>query len=168
MKMRIESAIASSGFAGLRRGQINASLKEEFAAAGKFWHQHYRPRHFTVQAYTLYGYQRRARGYVYRKRKKLGHNRPLVFTNVSERLSQAKTITSTSKYARVTMSMPTLNLKAKQSSIVMRREMEAIAQQEEQTIFRRFERGLTRRLAAAGDSGSGRQRDSRGRFITGS
>lgn len=167
MRLQIESAIASAGFAGLKRGDINGALREEFAEAGQFWHRTYRPRHFTMQAYTLYGYQPRARGYVKRKRKKLGHNRPLVFTGVSEDLSRAKTIRATSKYCHVSMSMPTLNLKSKRSNIVMRREMETIAEAEEKVIFGRFERGLTRRLETAGNSRT-RSRDGRGRFIKGS
>lgn len=164
LKLKIESAIATSGVAGITKRELNQELKGEFDTAGRFWHRQYRQRHFEARAYTLYGYQRRKPGYVKRKRKKLGHNKPLVFTGTSERLARARTIRATSNGVVVSMSVPVLNMKSRQSTIDKRAELEIIADQEMSVIEQRYERGLTRRIQRLGGRPP-RSRDARGRFV---
>lgn len=164
VKLDIKSNIAAAGFAGITKRELNKVLKDAWEAAGKFWHQWYRPRHFTVRAYSLYGATARASGYVKRKRKKLGHNRPLVFTGVSEDLSRARTVRASFRGVNVSMSMPTLNFRPKGGRINMREEMAVIADEEMATIERRYDNGLTRELNRLG-ARPARARDASGRFI---
>lgn len=75
----------------------------------RHWHRYIRPKHFTPAGAAEYGYRPRTADYVDKKRKKYGHNDPLVFTGTSKRLSRIARITATSKGSKTRMSVPALN-----------------------------------------------------------
>lgn len=78
---------------------FNKVMKEEMKALGEHWHKKYFPKHFTRQAYPLYG------GDYHMKRKKRG--RPLVVRGrLRGRVLQRQTVRITSTSKRVTVYIP--------------------------------------------------------------
>ncbi|MFA7254129.1 MAG: hypothetical protein WC107_06280 [Patescibacteria group bacterium] len=77
------------GTANMGQAGYNAVRKEAWGAVGAWWHEHFRPKHFTREAKELYGYQPRQgeqsggksfwKSYTGRKQKRFGHTLPLVF-----------------------------------------------------------------------------------------
>lgn len=74
----------------------------------EFWHEEILEKHFKESAYSRYKYTARARSYVKRKRKRLGHNRPLVYSgNTRRQLMRARRLNVRSaKKAKLIMTAP--------------------------------------------------------------
>lgn len=65
------------------------------------WHTEYLPQHFTESATMRYGYAYRKPRYLRRKRARVGHQKPLVFTGEALLLSRQQIIRGNSKTVRV-------------------------------------------------------------------
>lgn len=78
---------------------------------GEFWHEEYYPLHFKSFAPGKYGYEPRTYDYRQRKRRKHGHDQPLVFSGSFKRdtTSWAEIVTTQNK-ATVKMRASVLNL----------------------------------------------------------
>jgi len=131
---------------GLRRRAIQQHTRESLAAMGREWHARYLPLHFDESAYQRYGYYQRKgmglatdsrafrRSYAGRKVRKIGSNRPLVFTGETFALARLLKLRVTSKQARVILPSG-LNRKHPKSRISMRDEVTRLTQNEVRTLL---------------------------------
>lgn len=90
-------------------GQRN--LNKHRRQAGKevlvYWHQNLRDKHFTSEGFSEYKYQRRARATVDIKKKKLGHNLPIVMAGDAWAMTgNIKSLRGTPNKASLTMAGP--------------------------------------------------------------
>lgn len=138
------------------RGAAPTLLKRELAEIGRegarfmgrYWHQHFRPRHFQHEAFHRYGYQTRSRGYTRAKIRALGHAKPLVGyhprapweSGESERATQIEDVRATFRggiaTAHVVMRAPKLNFRRWPSSPDMRKELTTVTAEELSEITR--------------------------------
>lgn len=109
----VKSIIEWGGLLGLRKGQSRKIIKKTFAERGEHWHNNFRPHHMGRGAFQRYAYTPRTRTYNARKKKHLGHTRPLVFSGTSERLSKQKRVAATSKGVAVRMPVRAFNFRTK-------------------------------------------------------
>lgn len=65
---------------GITAKEWRATMREIFMVGARYWQQNILPRHFKSDAYAKYNYDIRDDIYEMRKRKKMGHNLPLVYT----------------------------------------------------------------------------------------
>lgn len=113
------------------------------AALGKLaaHHHHlYMAKHFTVAGGREYGYKPRQgegksgkefwRSYCGQKKRKKGHQRPLVFSGESETLARIMDIRADSKRARIVQHARGLNRRNPNSAIRMNEEIRAISDKE--------------------------------------
>jgi len=112
---------------------------------GRYWHVHFRPKHFTRAGAQEYGYQPRTAGYQRRKAKQKHHQDPLVFTGESRRRTRSARIvpfaTSRRVGVRVRMSAPNLNYRRNAHAPDLAAEMTAISQAEGAELARLHRRG---------------------------
>jgi hypothetical protein len=86
---------------------INKFTKEINKQVLRQWHEEFRPKHFLAGAGSVYHYQRRTVATMVRKRKKYGHNRPIVMRGLTYiALGQIRRLTSTSRTGRLLMRGP--------------------------------------------------------------
>jgi len=78
--------------------------KEANKAVMGYWHKEIRPKHFTQKGFSEYKYQRRARATVDMKKKRYGHNDPIV------QQGDARAMSSDIKRIRVTPSRASLTV----------------------------------------------------------
>lgn len=86
--------------------------KELMADIALFWHTELFPAHFTPGAESRYGYEVRSKGYVDGRKRRYGRGQGKYVSNIftgesRRRMTQLKTITSTSGTATVRMDAPT-------------------------------------------------------------
>jgi hypothetical protein len=127
---------------GLPKRQFNNMKKACYGAIAQHWFEQYRPLHFRESAYSRYRFKARARDYVKRKRKRKGHNRPMVWSGESERLSRMARITSTNKGGKVAMSARKLNFRHPASVINMAEELRKVNKIEVKEIQKVFDKRL--------------------------
>lgn len=126
---------------------LNPILKDEFANTAITWHKKYRPQHFQMKAFSLYGYQPRSPKYVRRKMRQLHHQLPLVFLGAARELSEHSRVEATHRYGRaVYPSLRKLNFRRSPSAPNMREEFERVADSEEQALAQQMETRLVRKL----------------------
>ena len=128
-----------------------AIMKKVHYRLGAYWLHEIRPRHFTKQAPQIYGYApRQGEGprskekksffasYLGRKQKTKRHQRPLVFSGTSERLSAQGEVRPTSKRVRVVMRVPAFNFVQTRRgyTINMREELTRVTQSERNQLGR--------------------------------
>lgn len=150
----------------LTRRAIIEAIADAMAAGAQHWQDNLRPRHFQVEAFKRYGYMKRqgqdrspfARGaqqtYHYRKLRKLGHYRPLVYTGETEAASRAGVVSGavrhTTGVGMVSMAMPDHFFKARKrrdgSYIDKPAELSAVTQAEEREIEAVVQRKLVANL----------------------
>lgn len=132
---------------GLKKRQINNAVKDALKTMAEAWHSRFLPLHFDESANQRYGYTTRKGGgmspsqkgytssYVGRKRRKLGHNRPLVFSGAarSEALGSPK-IRGTHKEARVVLPSK-FNFRHPKSRVNMREEITRIIPEESRVLL---------------------------------
>lgn len=133
----------------LRRG-VPAALTK----LGQRWHRGTLRKHFTPAGAREYGYQRRTRKYRKAKLKKLGHNRPLVYTGQLMRaLTGSYVITTTKRAMRLRMKPPHYFWKYKKSPhfqpIIKAEEVLAVSQAEIDKMAKWLHWELTRRMNSA-------------------
>ena len=163
--MKLDLVVEQSGVVAARPNDIKEAVKSELYLAGEYWHKNFRKRHFHASAFQFYRYTPRSKKYQWRKlRRGLGNN-PLVFTGVSKRLSEGKTIRATHEKVDVVMSTRAFNFRAKNSQVNMRDEFTQINEAEHAEIDRRTESGLVKRLQSIPVKKT-RVRDSSGRFAS--
>lgn len=74
---------------------------------GLLWHQTMLPRHFQENAYQIYRYKLRTKSYEKRKRRKRGHNRPLVWKgDLMKAVTQSAAFHVTKSSVKIVMSGP--------------------------------------------------------------
>lgn len=88
---------------GLTPRKFRRMQKLAWKAMGDYWHEKIRPLHFTVAGAKKYRYKRRTLKYRKAKLAKFGHNKPLVWSGESRRLTANRNVTSTSRGMRVKM-----------------------------------------------------------------
>jgi len=134
----------------LLKRELNNCHRDAAANMGEFWHERYRPKHFTNAASTEYGYTPRQgergrpfgkgfdRSYTGHKLKLHNHSRPLVFSGESQRRTETMDVRATAKkgeaFVRVVLHAPALNFRYSGSPIDMRDEMTAVSQREADAI----------------------------------
>ena len=114
-------------------------------AVGRYWHVHFRPKHFTRAGAMEYGYQPRSAGYMRRKAKAKHHQDPLVYTGESRRRTRTARIvpfaTANRVGVRVRMSAPSLNYRRNDRAPDLREEMTTISEGEGVVLARLHRRG---------------------------
>lgn len=136
---------------GLPKRQFNNIKKSAYGVCARLWFTRFRPLHFQETAYSRYRYKARARDYVKRKRKERGHNRPLVWSGQSERVTRVARITSSNKYGRVSMAPHNLRWKHPSSHIRMTEELRRINQNEIIELARHFNQDVDEQLKTNND-----------------
>ena len=102
-----ESVLTFVGSPEATRKEMRKAVKPELAETLVEWHEKFLPVHFTVRGHFAYRYQMRDARYVKIKRRKLGHNRPLVWSGRMERmLTRMLRISGTAKRATGRMTGP--------------------------------------------------------------
>jgi hypothetical protein len=98
---------------GVDMSQILGSrnLAKHRRQAGKevlvYWHQNLRDKHFTNEGFTEYKYQRRSRTTVFTKKKRRGHNLPIVNEGEAWKMTgNIKALRGTPNKASLTMAGP--------------------------------------------------------------
>lgn len=66
--------------------RFNEAMARAWEELGQVWHEQVLPKKFSERARSEYGYQRRSRAYVERKRRRFGHSRPLEYTGKLKRM----------------------------------------------------------------------------------
>lgn len=132
------------------RREYGKATKAAFEAAGRLWHQKFRPKHFTKAGAREYGYAPRTRAYTERKFKKFGHRLPLVFTGETRNLARNRKIKATGKMMRVIINAPRLNEPGRgKRKINMRDEMTRVSTRERRAMVNLFAQVFDRRLKAS-------------------
>jgi hypothetical protein len=116
-----------------------------WGAVGRYWHVHFRDKHFTRAGAAEYGYQDRSAAYQRRKAKTYHHQIPLVFTGESRRRVRTARVvpfaTANRVGVRVRMSAPALNFRRSAKSPDMREELTTISEGEGRELSRLHRRG---------------------------
>ena len=148
--MRFWVQIWQSELVSMKASQVNRLLTHEFAKIGRWWHRVARPRHFNRGAFQRYGYTPRKRGYIRRKKRKVGHARPLFLSGETWRNTAHHNVRATRKSVTVTYpTARTLNYKSRGSQVNMRKEFETISASEEQHMTDLMFNSLERKLETA-------------------
>lgn len=132
--------------ADLSKRHVNEAIKEGNFAVAESWVTKRLPKHFTREAYDLYGYLPRMgepgtpytkwKGtYTGRKLKEKGHTLPGVWSGESESRAKHPRIVATSKGVRVYINAPALNLRPKDGRIDLREEVVKTTFQEADELF---------------------------------
>lgn len=122
---------------GVLKKELPRLQKLSFAAIGRYWHESFRPNHFTTAGKTIYGYRPRTKEYEIRKAKEYGHRLPLVYTGTSQALSRIQDVRATRNRVRVVLNTPALNFKP--GGHDLRGEMTRITKREEELIQKRYD-----------------------------
>ena len=139
-----------------RKSAFNAVVDRAFMEVGEWWHAERRKVHFTHEGAAQYGYEPRKRGYLWAKRKAVGHTLPLVYSGLSRMLSQQKDIRQRRAGVRVVIHAPTLlaNPRFKKGpqkgqlakKIPMRDEMTAVSRWEIAKVVRLLRESIQRQI----------------------
>jgi hypothetical protein len=127
------------------------ALAAGFDAAGRYYFQQIRPKHFERAAHDEYGYATRSDSWIRRKIRKTSQATDLIFTGRSMQETRSATITATKKGVRVSMPAGMLLMhprdrKSGPSPVNMQQEMEAISDRDRSDLVDIIERIVDRRL----------------------
>ena len=111
----------------VRKSDYNKMARETMRTLGNQWHKRFRAPHFTLGAYTRYGYLRRKPTYDRIKKKAVGHVKPLVLSGTSEALSRVKTVRATKNSSTVRMPIRQFNRVSRHSKIDKVKEFQTVA-----------------------------------------
>lgn len=136
--MKLGITVSVRGVAAMSRREMNDVLKEAWHLLALRWLNYFLPLHFGDRATQRYGYEKRSWRYNYRKKRIVGHTRPMEFTGQTKRqaLRQHNVIAS-SKQATARINAPGLNRRPKTGRIRMRDEVTAI-RDDELAALRKF------------------------------
>lgn len=158
MTRLIHFKMAVTGIAGWgKRDFRNKIVKPMWEAVAQDWFVKVLPGHFAVSAYRKYAsvYQSRAPKYVKRKRRKLGHNRPMVGIpgprQLTPTLHDGATRSMRVQHTRdgFEIRLPgarKANLRPEGGRINMAKEITAVNQEDVDRMHRVADRWITRRL----------------------
>lgn len=154
--MKLSAHIVKPGLWGLSRKQLQDIGRDAIEAAGLYWHAHFKSRHFTREAFDLYGYTPRSPAWEAEKARLYPDHAglPLVFTGESQALAMAQNrVRATAKNfesysAEVTVSAPTLNYHAEEMTVTTPDELAEIGVE----FARVFEFGLVEAAKSNGVS----------------
>ena len=131
---------------GIAKRVLNNAFKDTLRDMGEEWHGRFLPLHFDESAYSRYGFYQRKGGnmspgqkgykstYVGKKRKALGHNRPLEYTGEGRMLTMGPAkIRGSHKEARVVLPSK-FNFRHPKSRISMRDEITRVLPDEARTL----------------------------------
>ncbi len=123
---------------GLLKSEVNRLTKESLVAAAENHYREYMPLHFTMAAYSRYGYGARSAKYLAKKNKIYGHVLPLVYSGKSKELALGgdPKIEATRHKATLVQRARGLNRRRPGSQIYMNREISAVTQSEINTASR--------------------------------
>ncbi|MFH5806330.1 hypothetical protein [Alienimonas sp. DA493] len=139
---------------------LNRILRETNREAGDWIVEKILPAKFEVSAYHEGTAEPRTRQYVERKRKKVGHNKPLVYSGETRRFVLANArVTATANRGRVKIKAP-FPMPAK-----MRQELEAVSPRQSDRLADFMVRTLTQKLEAPENQRKRRRRNSAGQSI---
>lgn len=131
--------------------ELRGAAKAEGAEVIDFWHDQYLPNHFKSFAGAKYGYKKRTEKHRSRKRRIFGHERDLEFSgDMKRKVSRSIRLSSTSKGARGVMRGPAyLHMRLRNRNQPDKAaELTAVVQSEVNTMAKRMDEGITRRLNA--------------------
>lgn len=151
--MKIQIKLTYSGMPAQTVREMQRHVQDAWHDVGVYWHDRFRPRHFTAAAWTLYDYTPRSKKYWWRKLKKTGQALPLVFTGEARSMSKSATITATPHGVRIAMPVQKLNFKPKTKGKKppnMADELTQINSQEFDTLKGVLVKSIRRELRAAG------------------
>lgn len=135
---------------GLSRREVNVARRLAHEDALFHWHAKFKPRHFETSAYSRYHYQRRSRKYEEQKRRRHGHNRPLVFSGESMTRSLAVFRASVTAFrAELREVVKTWNFKAKPHAPNMFEELRRKTHEEVREIVNVFAERMRHHLAVS-------------------
>ncbi len=150
----ISFKVKLSGVAGMTKRELNEDKADAYAETGRYWHKHFRPKHFTKEGAREYGYLPRKgepgnphpkgfwASYTGRKLREQKHKLPLVWSGQSRALSAMGRVRATSKGVKVTMPARALNFKHPKSKIKMAEELRTVSAGELRELERRWMRKL--------------------------
>lgn len=162
--VKISYSGAIPGTSGWTQREWNDVRRGAWEAVAKHWSERFRPKHFTVAGAKEYGYLPRSgeasgigskaywRSYTGRKKRKLGHTRPLVYSGELEALSRqyrADIVVSTNRSrCRVVLTAANkANWRNPHSQINMRDELTRVSPAEAAELIRVFDRHVEAVLA---------------------
>lgn len=140
------TSITVSGAAAAGKANVRNGLRAGFYAAGLHWFRRYRRLHFTMSAFSLYGYAPRNKRYTRWKMRHLKHSLPLVRTGKSRDLTERKTIMATSTYVHVRMAARAFNWRPRGFKGNMAKEMTTISAAEHQAMAKIAESGFAEHI----------------------
>lgn len=160
MAIRLVCEVKVSGILNMSRRTFNNIMTAVWDKAGRTWHREYRPKHFTTAGAREYGYVPRSKGYMLRKAKGYvarekkggpgilmsGHQRPLVWTGISEKAAERLSLKSTSQGVTVHVPAPRLNWRPGGGTMNLADEMTRISEGEGRDITKFVEETLTRAM----------------------
>jgi len=142
---------------GPRSKGLHRHLRYGYAHVANYWHRRILPIHFTKRGGQRYRYEKRqgehgsgkrVKGsYTEEKRKRYGHDIPLVLTGLARALSRLRNIRATGKGARVSISVGKMLLNPKKRR-EREREVTAVTPGERRDMARLFKKIMTARLNA--------------------
>lgn len=141
----------------LTSADMKLLIGEAWTQTGEFWHRTLRPRHFQADALSEYGYARRKRRYLARKRAKWGHIRPLVWSGELEQATRARRIETrtfrTRSRMRVVLPLARkANWRHPASQVNLREELTAVSDRDAERMVAVHNRTMSERLRSFGRS----------------
>ena len=143
---------------GVAKRGLPKLRKETLMLIAREWHRRYHRRHFTREAYQLYGYTPRSgedlpmgskawkRSYTGRKTRMKKHRLPLVWSGASRTLAAIRDIRGTSRYGKAVLHCRGLNRRNPNSRIRMRDEVTRVNAREERSLIATGEKRWTKLL----------------------
>jgi len=135
----------------MRKRQWNAEIeKPSWTAVGLFHKRQHVEKHFTPAGAAEYGYAPRSRKYTEKKRRKFGHDLPLVFTGQLKANCRVPEIRATSKGVKVVLrGSQKANLRNPRSRANMADELRVVSDAEAVRLAREKDRAMARKIRAA-------------------
>jgi hypothetical protein len=113
---------------------------------GRYWHEHFREKHFTHRGATEYGYTKRDPEYERRKFHEHGHTYPLVLTGESKERTEREDVRATFRKVRVVLHAPTLSFIPAGSEVKMSEEIRTISEREAKELTKVWDTRMERQL----------------------
>jgi len=138
-----------TGPIAMGKREIGKHKKRAFYHIGKYWHEHFLPKHFTHAGAREYHYEKRKgqgetgkkfkQSYTGKKHRVLGHTLPLVYSGETrQRATQTQIIKANSKRVRVILRANKLNFIPTGGSINMLQEIRSVSDAENKVLQDEF------------------------------
>lgn len=139
------------GSANLGQREFNALVREAWRECGNFWHQYFRPKHFTQAGAKEYAYNLRTANYMISKADRKGHQAPLVWSGGLRNFCKAfrVEVTAKSSGSQCRVILPDAsgaNRRHPNSNIDMRDELTRVSDAEREAIVELFNEILDEKL----------------------